>query len=77
MIDEFSALDEFCAGVRAGPVGPATELPGWSVKDNLSHLCGVEYSLLGRPKPDPTYDPTHVRKDLGALNEGDVNLRRS
>ena len=28
-----------------------TDCPGWSVKDNLSHLIGIERMLLGDPSP--------------------------
>jgi len=30
-----------------------TDCPGWTVKDNLSHLVGVERMLLGDPAPPP------------------------
>ena len=29
-----------------------TELPGWTVQDNLVHLTAVESMSLGRPWPD-------------------------
>ena len=28
-----------------------TEVPGWSVQDNLAHITGIESSLLGRAAP--------------------------
>ena len=31
----------------------ATDCPGWTVKDQLSHLIGIERMLLGDPSPPP------------------------
>jgi uncharacterized protein (TIGR03083 family) len=55
----------------------ATDCPGWSVKDNLSHLIGIEKMLLGEPA-DPTVEPRpdHVRNDVGAFNEAAIAARR-
>jgi uncharacterized protein (TIGR03083 family) len=56
----------------------ATDCPGWSVKDNLSHIVGLESRLLGRPVPD--HKPpagAHVRNPIGEANEIDVDWRRS
>jgi uncharacterized protein (TIGR03083 family) len=54
-----------------------TACPGWSVKDNLSHLVGMENHLRGAPA-DPPIDerPAHVRNDTGAFNEAAVAARR-
>jgi uncharacterized protein (TIGR03083 family) len=54
-----------------------TEVPGWSVKDNYSHIVGTELMLLGRP--DEAVDigePAHVTNDIGRFNEVSVALRR-
>src|SRR5271165_860886 len=55
----------------------STDCPGWSVKDQLSHLIGVERMLLGEPSP-PASVPTaeHVRNPVGQLNEAWVAARR-
>lgn len=76
MAQEFAAIEELCSSLGPEDWDKPTELPGWSVKDNLSHLCGIESWLLGRERPDPVRAP-HVRTDMGAFNEGDVELRRS
>lgn len=73
---EFAALNVLCDELALQDWAKPTELPGWSVKDNLSHLCGTESWLLGRDRPDPVY-AGHVRNELGARNEGAVELRRS
>jgi uncharacterized protein (TIGR03083 family) len=55
----------------------ATDCPGWSVKDQLSHLIGVERILLGEPSPPAsTPTPEHVRNPVGELNETWVAARR-
>ncbi|MFC4053458.1 maleylpyruvate isomerase family mycothiol-dependent enzyme [Actinomadura syzygii] len=54
-----------------------TECPGWTVKDQFSHLAGVELALLGDPSPDvevPEFE--HVRNDFGKFMELAVHARR-
>ncbi|MEV5572557.1 maleylpyruvate isomerase family mycothiol-dependent enzyme [Spirillospora sp. NPDC052269] len=56
-----------------------TELPGWNVKDIVSHLVGVETMLMGEdPAPGHTLpdDLPHVRNDLGKVVEPAVDHRR-
>ena len=55
-----------------------TACPGWTVKDQFSHVIGTELLLqgVGAPAPPRTYGP-HVRNDLGALNERFVAARRA
>lgn len=55
-----------------------TELPGWTVKDNVSHVVGVELFLLGEPLPEhPLPDTlTHIRNDAGRWVEIPVDVRR-
>jgi uncharacterized protein (TIGR03083 family) len=55
-----------------------TDCPGWSVKDNLSHLIGIERMLLGDPPPPALAEvPSHVRNAFGELNEAWVEARRT
>jgi uncharacterized protein (TIGR03083 family) len=56
-----------------------TELPGWSVQDNLVHLSAIESMSLGRPWKDLDEPPPspHVRNDIGRHNEAAVHSRRS
>ncbi len=54
-----------------------TECPGWDVKDQLSHLIGIERTIMGEPTPawdGPLGD--HVKNDFAALNERWIAVRR-
>src|SRR4051812_4801251 len=55
----------------------ATDLPGWTVQDNLAHLIGTERSLEGLPiaEHEPP-ESVHVRNPIGAFNEREVDFRR-
>jgi len=54
-----------------------TELPGWSVQDNLVHLASVESMSLGRPWRDhEAADLSHVKNDVGRSNEHAADSRR-
>ncbi len=48
---EFSAVTELGAGLMADQWELPTCLPGWSVRDALSHMIGTESMLLGEPTP--------------------------
>lgn len=55
-----------------------TQLPAWSVKDNLSHLVGFESGLQGLVRAKPTTaDKSHVKNPIGDTNEDEVDQRRS
>lgn len=55
-----------------------TACPGWTVKDNVSHVIGTEAMLLGRPTPDVDVpdDLPHVRNDIGRVNEAWIESYR-
>jgi uncharacterized protein (TIGR03083 family) len=54
-----------------------SEVPGWTVKDNYSHIIGTELMLLGRPDEQiDVGDPPHLRNDIGRFNEVAVETRR-
>ncbi|MEX2255174.1 MAG: maleylpyruvate isomerase family mycothiol-dependent enzyme [Acidimicrobiia bacterium] len=57
----------------------ATEVPGWSVQDNLTHISGMEASLLGRApvEHEVAGDLPHVRNEIGVRNEVVVDSRRA
>jgi len=57
----------------------ATALPGWSVRDNLSHVIGIERMLLGDPAP--AVDISHIERvaadPFAATIESWVEARRN
>jgi uncharacterized protein (TIGR03083 family) len=54
-----------------------TDCPGWTVKDQLSHLIGIERMLLGEEPPAPLEQvPDHVTNAFGEMNEVWVEARR-
>ena len=54
-----------------------TDCPGWTVRDQYSHVIGLESALLGRPPaPAPEGFEGHVRNDVGRSNEAEVLARR-
>jgi uncharacterized protein (TIGR03083 family) len=74
----WGSLDEACTGLSEEQWKMPTDLPGWSVQDNLAHISAIESSILGRPAPDhtpPEYD--HVKNEVGQRNEVWVDARRS
>ena len=55
-----------------------TELPRWTVQDNLVHISAVESMSLGRPWRDhQAPDLAHVQNDIGRSNENAVDSRRT
>jgi uncharacterized protein (TIGR03083 family) len=74
----WKSIDSACADITEAEWKTPTDLPGWSVQDNVVHISGIESSVLGRPLPDhtpPDYD--HVKNDAGRMNEVWVDSRRS
>jgi uncharacterized protein (TIGR03083 family) len=55
-----------------------TDVPGWTVQDNLVHVTALEWMLLGRPAPDHQVpdDLPHVKNEIGRTNERFVDSRR-
>jgi uncharacterized protein (TIGR03083 family) len=56
----------------------ATACPGWSVRDVVSHVIGVECEMLGDPRPIHTLprDLYHVTDELTRYLEVQVDVRR-
>jgi uncharacterized protein (TIGR03083 family) len=55
----------------------ATDCPGWTVKDQFSHVIGTELLLEGAAAPDgDAPSAPYVRNELGELNERFVEARR-
>jgi len=75
--DVWESLGELFNSISSVDWDAATDCPGWSVKDCLSHIVGIEHRLLGRDVPEHVPSCVgHVRNDLGLRNEVDVDLRR-
>lgn len=78
LVEVWSSVVAACDGVEGEGWDRTTDCPGWTVKDQLSHLIGIERMLLGDPAPPvPVELPAHVKNDFGALNEGWVASRRA
>jgi uncharacterized protein (TIGR03083 family) len=78
-LDEvWGRIAELGAGLSEEEWKRPTEVPGWSVQDNLTHLTDLEAMILGRPAPDhtPPDGLAHVKNDPGARNERFVDSRR-
>jgi uncharacterized protein (TIGR03083 family) len=74
----WESIDAACTGLDEAQWKTRTDLPGWSVQDNLVHISAIESSILGRPAPDhapPELD--HVKNEVGRRNEVWVDSRRS
>jgi len=55
-----------------------TDLPGWTVQDNLAHLIGTERSLQGLGTTGHVSPPVeYVKNPIGLFNEHEVDARRS
>jgi uncharacterized protein (TIGR03083 family) len=73
----FDALDQLCSTLSPAEWDLPTDCPGWTVKDNLSHIVGTEETILGRPAPDHQVDEKpYLRNPIGVNNEISVDLRR-
>lgn len=72
LVAEWSAIDGLLTSLRAPQWAVPTALPGWTVRDTVSHLIGTECALAGQPPPTCDTDVRalpHVRNDIGAANE--------
>lgn len=77
MVQAFSGVEEVCSALGPGEWDLSTDCPGWSVKDCVSHLNGIERKLLGLPSIGVDVEPApHVRNELGQMNEREVEARR-
>ncbi len=68
--NEFRALVDLSAGLTPQQWDAPTCLPGWTVRDALSHVIGAEAGLLGEPIPDVDLSGlTHMRNPIAEANE--------
>jgi uncharacterized protein (TIGR03083 family) len=74
---EFRQLTELGTGLDEAQWDTATCLPGWSVRDVLSHVVGAEAMLLGEPVPGSDISHlTHMRNPIAEANEVWVEAHR-
>ena len=75
--ETWASLAETCHELSSTEWALSTECPGWDVKDQMSHLIGIERALMGEQTPvwdAPLGD--HVKNDAAARNEPWVAVRR-
>ncbi|MGH9090294.1 MAG: maleylpyruvate isomerase N-terminal domain-containing protein [Acidimicrobiales bacterium] len=73
----WASIAEACRGIPAAAWDLPTDCPGWTVRDQLSHLVGIERALLGeQPPPAGGADHPHVKNEFAAVNETWVEARR-
>lgn len=72
------AISELCSPLSEGEWNRATACPGWSVRDVVSHVIGIESELLGDPRPIHTLprDLRHVVDEISRYCEVPVDVRR-
>ncbi|POX42126.1 hypothetical protein C3486_06540 [Streptomyces sp. Ru73] len=72
------AISELVTPLVEGEWNRATECPGWSVRDVVSHLIGLDCEALGDPRPIHALprDLYHVRSEFARYMEMQVDVRR-
>ncbi|MFV2118639.1 maleylpyruvate isomerase family mycothiol-dependent enzyme [Streptomyces sp. Act-28] len=72
------AIAELVQPLVEGEWNRATPCPGWSVRDIVSHVIGMECEMLGDPRPIHSLprDLYHVRSDFARYMEMQVDVRR-
>ncbi|HZJ26048.1 MAG TPA: maleylpyruvate isomerase family mycothiol-dependent enzyme [Acidimicrobiia bacterium] len=70
LTEVWESLGDFGDSLSESEWKTPTECPGWSVQDNLAHVIAIESTILDRPAPDHTAPGgTHIKNDVGAMNE--------
>ncbi|CAM3064719.1 maleylpyruvate isomerase family mycothiol-dependent enzyme [Prescottella defluvii] len=70
--EQWAVLDDVLSTVEGDAWITPTALPGWTVRDIVSHIIGTESMLSGLEPPPTAIDVhtlPHVRNEIGALNE--------
>ena len=74
----WASISALCRDFTEAEWKTATECPGWSVQDQISHLIGPEGMLGGkRASGHAAPEVDHVRNPIGKMNENHVDERRS
>ena len=78
LFEVFESLSDLGADLDEKDWKRPTDLPAWSVQDNLSHLIAIERRLEGLPGTDHrASDMSMARNPIGEANEHEVDSRRS
>jgi uncharacterized protein (TIGR03083 family) len=74
-----NATAEVCTGLGAADWDRPTGCPGWSVRDALAHLVGLETAIVTGEEPDHELpaDLPHVNSPMAEYMERHVDARRS
>ncbi|MFJ6937641.1 maleylpyruvate isomerase family mycothiol-dependent enzyme [Streptomyces sp. NPDC101132] len=72
------AISELVQPLAEGEWNRATPCPGWSVRDVVSHVIGIETEMLGDPRPIHSLprDLRHVVDEFTRYMEVQVDVRR-
>ncbi|GHH70542.1 hypothetical protein GCM10018793_04750 [Streptomyces sulfonofaciens] len=72
------SIAELVQPLVEGEWSRATPCPGWSVRDIVSHVIGLDCEALGDPRPIHSLprDLFHVKNDHQRYNEMQVDVRR-
>lgn len=74
----WSSTAQACEELHPDAWDLSTDCPGWTVRDQLSHVIGTELGLLGQaPPPPPDPMPGYVHNPLGEMNEAWIEERRA
>jgi len=77
LVEVWTSVVTACNRIGPGQWELPTDCPGWTVRDQLAHLIGIERMLLGEAPPPPmAILPDHVRNGYAELNEPWVEARR-
>jgi len=78
LAEVWTSIIELGEGLTEREWKSGTELPGWSVQDNLTHVSGTELMMAGTPAPDVNIRHSdHLHNSIGELNELWVESRRN
>ena len=78
LAETWGELEGVCSALSSSEWALPTECPGWDVKDQLSHLIGIERAIMGEAVPEwPGPLGDHVKNEFAATNERFVAVRRA
>lgn len=78
LIHTFESLSNLLASLSESQWKMQSQLPGWTVQDNVSHITGTERLQLGHIETTHVaVDLTNTHNPIGQMNEHHVDLRRS